>query len=33
MDAPLVDGEDSNLYDVIMSGESPNPDDSLINDS
>ncbi|MBJ04346.1 MAG: RNA polymerase subunit sigma [Flavobacteriales bacterium] len=33
MDAPLVDGEDSNLYDVIMSGESPNPDDNLINDS
>ena len=33
MDAPLVDGEDSNLYDVIMSGESPNPDDSLITDS
>ena len=29
MDAPLVDGEDSNLYDVIMSGESPNPDDSF----
>ena len=33
MGAPLVDGEDSNLYDVIMSGESPNPDDSLITDS
>ena len=33
MDAPLIEGEDSNLYDVIMSGESPNPDDSLINDS
>ena len=26
MDAPLVDGEDSNLYDVLRSGESPNPD-------
>jgi RNA polymerase primary sigma factor len=25
MDAPLVEGEDSNLYDV-RSGESPNPD-------
>ena len=26
MDAPLVEGEDSNLYDVLKSGESPNPD-------
>jgi RNA polymerase primary sigma factor len=26
MDAPLVEGEDSNLYDVLNSGESPNPD-------
>jgi RNA polymerase primary sigma factor len=26
MDAPLVEGEDSNLYDVLRSGESPNPD-------
>jgi RNA polymerase primary sigma factor len=25
MDAPLVEGEDSNLYDVLRSGESPNP--------
>ena len=25
MDAPLVEGEDSNLYDVLNSGESPNP--------
>jgi RNA polymerase primary sigma factor len=33
MDAPLVEGEDSNLYDVIRSGESPNPDRELILDS
>ena len=33
MDAPLVEGEDSNLYDVIRSNESPNPDKSLILDS
>jgi len=33
MDAPLVEGEDSNLYDVLRSGESPNPDKSLIHDS
>ena len=33
MDAPLVEGEDSNLYDVIRSNESPNPDQSLILDS
>ena len=32
-DAPLVEGEDSNLYDVIRSNESPNPDKSLILDS
>jgi RNA polymerase sigma factor, sigma-70 family len=30
MDAPLVEGEDSNLYDVIRSNESPNPDKELI---
>ena len=29
MDAPLVEGEDSNLYDVLNSGESPNPDKTL----
>ena len=29
MDAPLVEGEDSNLYDVLRSGESPNPDKKL----
>ena len=33
MDAPLVDGEDSNLYDVLRSGESPNPDRALIQES
>ncbi len=33
MDAPLKEGEDSNLYDVVSSGESPNPDRDLINDS
>jgi RNA polymerase primary sigma factor len=33
MDAPLVEGEDSNLYDVLRSGESPIPDKDLINDS
>src|SRR5690554_2270531 len=27
MDAPLKEGEDSNLYDVVSYGESPNPDD------
>ena len=33
MDAPLVEGEDSNLYDVLRSGESPNPDKGLLNAS
>ncbi|MBF7091936.1 sigma-70 family RNA polymerase sigma factor [Flavobacterium sp. ALJ2] len=33
MDAPLVDGEDSNLYDVLRSNESPNPDRKLIHES
>ena len=33
MDAPLINGEDSNLYDVLRSGESPNPDKSLLSDS
>ncbi|MCH1437616.1 MAG: RNA polymerase sigma factor RpoD/SigA [Flavobacteriales bacterium] len=33
MDAPLVEGEDSNLYDVLRSGESPNPDRQLLNAS
>ena len=33
MDAPLVEGEDSNLYDVLKSNESPNPDKDLLVDS
>ena len=33
MDTPLVEGEDSNLYDVLRSGESPNPDRVLLHES
>jgi RNA polymerase primary sigma factor len=33
MDAPLVEGEDSNLYDVLNSSDSPNPDGDLMVDS
>ena len=33
MDAPLVEGEDSNLYDVVRSGESPSPDRELMMES
>ena len=33
MDAPLIQGEDSNLYDVLRSGESPNPDKDLLTES
>ena len=33
MDAPLIEGEDSNLYDVIRYGESPNPDEDLLLES
>ena len=33
MDAPLLEGEDSNLYDVLRSGESPNPDKELLHES
>ena len=33
MDAPLIAGEDSNLYDVLRSGESPNPDRELLHES
>lgn len=33
MDAPLVEGEDSNLYDVLNSHDSQNPDDDLMVDS
>ncbi|MBS9774783.1 MAG: sigma-70 family RNA polymerase sigma factor [Tenacibaculum sp.] len=33
MDAPLIQGEDSNLYDVLNTGESPNPDQTLLHES
>jgi RNA polymerase primary sigma factor len=33
MDAPLVEGEDSNLYDVLNSSDSPPPDQDLMVDS
>ncbi|GGG44866.1 RNA polymerase sigma factor RpoD [Croceivirga lutea] len=33
MDAPLKEGEDSNLYDVLRSGESPKPDNELMHQS
>ncbi len=33
MDAPLIEGEDSNLYDVLRSGESPIPDKNLMHES
>ncbi|QTY26854.1 RNA polymerase sigma factor RpoD/SigA [Flavobacterium sp. CS20] len=33
LDAPLVEGEDSNLYDVLNFGESPNPDKQLLHES
>ncbi|ALM20262.1 RNA polymerase sigma factor RpoD [Nonlabens tegetincola] len=33
MDAPLKEGETSNLYDVVRSGESPNPDKELLHES
>ncbi|HLV14294.1 MAG TPA: RNA polymerase sigma factor RpoD/SigA [Xanthomarina sp.] len=33
MDAPLKEGEDSNLYDVVSYGESPNPDQDLMSAS
>tara|TARA_R110001583_G_scaffold33302_1_gene112468 strand:+ start:1371 stop:2285 length:915 start_codon:yes stop_codon:yes gene_type:complete len=33
MDAPLREGEDSNLYDVLRSGESPRPDKILLQQS
>ena len=33
MDAPLVEGEDSSLYDVLRSGESPSPDKELMLES
>lgn len=33
MDAPLIEGEDSNLYDVMGSDESPSPDTQLMLES
>ena len=33
MDAPLIEGEDSNLYDVMGSEDSPNPDADLMLES
>ncbi|MHC1702369.1 MAG: RNA polymerase sigma factor RpoD/SigA [Tenuifilaceae bacterium] len=33
MDAPLTQDEDSNMYDVILSHDSPAPDRGLLNDS
>ncbi|MEY8847922.1 RNA polymerase sigma factor RpoD/SigA [Psychroserpens sp. XS_ASV72] len=33
MDAPLKEGETSSLYDVVKSGESPNPDKQLMSES
>ena len=33
MDAPLVEGEDSNLYDVLKSGESPKAESIWLNRS
>lgn len=33
MDAPLKEGETSSLYDVVSSGDSPNPDGNLMTES
>lgn len=33
MDAPLIDGEESDLYDIMRSGDSPNPDRALLHES
>ncbi len=33
MDAPLTSDDDSNLYDVMLSQDSPSPDRGLLNDS
>ena len=33
MDAPFKEGENSNLYDVVQSGESPKPDNLLMKES
>ena len=33
MDAPLIEGEDSNFMMFLRSGESPNPDKTLLHES
>ena len=33
MDAPLVDGEEANMYDVLRGDDNPNPEDGLLHDS
>ena len=33
MDAPLLDGEDGNLYDVLLNSDTPSPDKGLLNES
>lgn len=33
MDAPLTDGEDGDMYEVLLSKDNPGPDSSLLNDS
>jgi RNA polymerase primary sigma factor len=33
MDAPLLDGEDGNMYDVLLNDDTPGPDKGLLNDS
>lgn len=33
MDAPLTDGEEGDMYEVLLSDESPSPDGKLLNDS
>lgn len=33
MDAPLIDGEEANMYDVLRGEDSPNPEDGLLHDS
>jgi RNA polymerase primary sigma factor len=33
MDAPLLDGEEGNMYDVLLNSDTPGPDKGLLNDS
>lgn len=33
MDAPLLDGEEGNMYDVLLNDDTPSPDRGLLNDS